>query len=245
MLLLQEEAIYETPVTGEVCIKNDEFCVEARLYEEPRAQSTSVAMRCDADYDSVFGVFVDPKQQQAASESVLRALQAAGIDLSGIASIEFEAGSIVVRIEADEATQRAIAALSASGDLSFSFKTTHRRGPARDTAWQPQDAAKFFSWYKPNMSRAAATDALRECEEGDFVVYTMPSTGKRAATEEDEPEVLLLPEDEPPPIPAKARQEVPPVSATERKEGNESKEGKEGRGRTKRKGDRRRRQKKR
>lgn len=193
-------------MVGDVMIKDDQFYVEARLYEEPRPAGASMAVRCDCDYDSVFGTFVDPKQQQAASESVLQALQDAGIDLSGISSIEFEAGSIVVRVEADEATQRAIAALAASGRLNFSFQKSTRRGPSRETAWQPQDAAKYFDWYKPGMARAAATDVLRDREAGDFVVYTRPSAPQRGETEGPD---LLTPEPQPAPVPDRATKPKP------------------------------------
>lgn len=197
--------MYETPRTKEVDYSGDDVVVVPRLYEEPRPSAACVALRCEASYETVFGTFMDPQQQKLASEAVLEALQQAGINLEGISSIEFEAGSIIIRVEADEATRAAIARVIGSGQLSLRFRPSTRRGPSRETAWQPQDAARFFPWYMPEMSRSEATAALRPGEEGDFLVYTLPSPGQRPRAES----VMENPiEDEAPPLPAKATSRV-------------------------------------
>jgi hypothetical protein len=130
-----------------------------------------VVLSCDADYRTIFGTFVDPSQQKLASEEVLYRLQLAGIDISGISSIEFESGSVIIRIEADDATRRRIAEAVAQGRLSFDLPYTHRRGPSRETAWQPLDAQHWFSWYEPQRVRWEVTEELRHRPQGDFVVY--------------------------------------------------------------------------
>ena len=130
-------------------------------------------LTCDASYTDIFGTFIDPMQQKLASEGVLQALLDAGIDISGIDSIEFESGSVVVRIGGDEATRAAIAKAVQEGRLQLRLPYTHRRGPSRDTAWQPLDAQQWFSWYKPELVRWEITEQLRNAADGDFNVYLM------------------------------------------------------------------------